>query len=105
MLQRLVGPQTAAAMVLAGRRLDAPAARHAGLVLDVVGDDRLLTAADDLAERIGRPPRELVLTTKRSLGQEADLTAEAAMELEEQRQMWSLQLPSTAQGLRALAHR
>jgi enoyl-CoA hydratase/carnithine racemase len=92
-------------MVLAGRRLDAPAARHAGLVLDVVGDDRLLTAADDLAERIGRPPRELVLTTKRSPGQEADLTAEAAMELEEQRQMWSLQLPSTAQGLRALAHR
>jgi enoyl-CoA hydratase len=105
MLQRLVGPQTAAAMVLAGRRLDAAAARAAGLVLDVVADDQLSTAADELAARIGRAPRELVLTTKRSLGEEADLTAEAAMELEEQRQMWSLQLPSTAQGLRALARR
>lgn len=105
MLQRLVGPQTAAAMVLAGRRLDAAAARAAGLVLDVVADDQLSTAADELAARIGRAPRELVLTTKRSLGEEADLTAEAAMELDEQRQMWSLQLPSTAQGLRALARR
>ena len=105
MLQRLVGPQTAAAMVLAGRRLDAAAARSAGLVLDVVADDLLSTTADELAARIGRAPRELVLTTKRSLGEEADLTAEAAMELEEQRQMWSLQLPSTAQGLRALARR
>jgi enoyl-CoA hydratase/carnithine racemase len=75
----------------------------AGMNLALVCDLRI--AADELAARIGRAPRELVLTTKRSLGEEADLTAEAAMELEEQRQMWSLQLPSTAQGLRALARR
>jgi enoyl-CoA hydratase len=105
MLQRLVGPQTAAAMVLAGRRLNATAAQAAGLVLDVVADDQLIGAADHLADRIGRAPRDLVLTTKRSLGEEDDLTAEAAMDLEEQRQMWSLQLPSTAAGLQALATR
>ncbi|HEY7273356.1 MAG TPA: enoyl-CoA hydratase-related protein, partial [Actinoplanes sp.] len=52
MLQRLVGPQTAAAMVLAGRRLDAAAARAAGLVVDVIPDGELVAAADELAGRI-----------------------------------------------------
>ena len=97
MLQRLVGPQTAAAMVLAGRRLDAAAAYAAGLVLDVT--------ADDLAARIAQAPRDLVLSTKRSLHEETDLTAEEAMDQEEERQLWSLQLPSTAQGLRTLGRR
>jgi enoyl-CoA hydratase len=105
MLQRLVGPQTAAAMVLAGRRLDAAAAHTAGLVLDVTADGALLAAADELAGRIARAPRDLVLATKRSLHEEPDLTAEAAMDLEERRQMWSLHLPATAAGLRSLAAR
>jgi enoyl-CoA hydratase len=105
MLQRWVGAQTAAAMVFAGRRLDAAAAHAVGLVLDVVADDELPPAADELAARIARAPRELVLATKRSLYEEADLTAEAAMDLEERRQMWSLELPSTALRLRALARR
>jgi enoyl-CoA hydratase len=105
MLQRLVGPQTAAAMVLAGRRVDAAAAQSAGLVLDVVADDRLLAAAADLAGRIAGAPRELVLTTKRSLYDEPGMTAGQAMALEEERQLWSLHLPSTVQGLRALAGR
>jgi enoyl-CoA hydratase len=105
MLQRLVGPQTAAAMVLAGRRLDAAAAQSAGLVLDVVADDTLVPAAADLAGRIARAPRQLVLATKRSLHEEAGLTAEQAMALEEERQLWSLHLPSTATGLRALSTR
>jgi enoyl-CoA hydratase/carnithine racemase len=87
------------------RRLDAVAAQAAGLVLDVVTDDELPPAADELAAWIARAPRELVLAAKRSLYEEADLSAEAAMDLEERRQMWSPKQPSTAQRLRALARR
>ena len=105
MLQELVGPQTAAAMALCRRRLDAAAAQAAGLVLDVTADDDLLAAADALARAAAAAPRELVLLTKRSLHEERSLTAEQAMALEEERQMWSLQLPSTAEGLRAAAHK
>jgi len=93
--------QAAAAMALCGRRLDAATAQAAGLVLDVTADDDLLAATDALARAAAAAPRELVLLTKRSLHEERSLTAEQAMALEEERQMWSLQLPSTAEGLRA----
>jgi enoyl-CoA hydratase len=100
MLAHLVGAQTAAAMVLAGRRLDANAAAAAGLVLDVTADDDLLPTAHELAGRIVSAPRDLVLLTKQSLREEPTLTHEHAMALEEERQMWSLGLESTAARLR-----
>lgn len=105
MLQELVGPQTAAAMALCRRRLDAEQAQAAGLVLDAVADDELFGAADALAKAAAATPRELVLLTKRSLHEERSLTHEQAMALEEERQLWSLQLPSTAAGLRAAARK
>jgi hypothetical protein len=46
-----------------------------------------------------------VQLTKRSLHEVRLLTAKEAMALEEERQMWSLGLPSTATGLRAAARR
>lgn len=101
MLQELVGPQTAAAMALCRRRLDAAAAQAAGLVLEATADDELLPAADALARAAAAGPGELVLLTKRSLHEERTLTAEQAMAVEEERQLWSLQLPSTAAALRA----
>jgi enoyl-CoA hydratase len=105
MLQELVGPQTAAAMALCRRRLDAAAAQAAGLVLETTADDDLLATADALARAAAATPRELVLLTKRSLQEERSLTVEQAMALEEERQMWSLTRPSTADGLRAAARR
>jgi len=105
MLHELVGPQTAAAMALCRRRLDAAAAQAAGLVLEATPDDELLAVADALARAAAAAPRELVLLTKRSLHEERSLTVERAMALEEERQMWSLQLPSTAVGLRAAARK
>jgi enoyl-CoA hydratase len=105
MLQDLVGPQTAAAMALCRRRLDAAQAQAAGLVLDAVADDELLASADALAGAAAATPRELVLLTKRSLHEERSLSVEEAMALEEERQLWSLQLPSTAEGLRAAARK
>jgi enoyl-CoA hydratase len=103
MLQELVGPQTAAAMVLCGQRLDADAAAAAGLVLSVHPDDALLPAAVGLARKAAAAPRELVLLVKRSLREEPALTHEQAMQLEEERQMWSLRQASTAERLRGLA--
>ena len=99
MLHQLVGPQAAAAMVLCGQRLDATAAQAVGLVLTTAPDDQLLDTADALARQAAAAPRALVLLTKKSLHEEADLTTEQAMELEEERQMWSFRLPSTAKGL------
>jgi enoyl-CoA hydratase len=105
MLQQLVGPQTAAAMVLAGRRLDAAAAAAAGLVLIVTPEHDLLPAAMELALQATAAPRDLVLLTKRSLQEEPYLTAAEAMALEEERQLWSLRLDSTGARLRSLARR
>jgi enoyl-CoA hydratase len=105
MLQRLVGPQIAAAMALCRRRLDAAEAQAVGLVLTATPDEELLATAEGLARAAAATPRELVLLTKRSLHEERSLDVEEAMALEEERQMWSLRLPSTAAGLRAVARR
>ena len=105
MLQQLVGPQVTAAMALCRRRLDAAEAQATGLVLITTTDEDLLTAADGLARSAAATPRDLVLLTKKSLYEEQELTAEEAMDLEEERQMWSLRLPTTAEGLRTAARR
>ncbi len=105
LLQRLVGPQTAAAMALCGHRLDAAGAQAAGLVLAATPDGALRDVAGGLARAAASAPRDLVLLTKRSLGEEETLSAEEALELESARQMWSLTLPATAEGLRAAARR
>jgi enoyl-CoA hydratase len=103
MLQRLVGPQVAAAMALCRRRLDAAEAQAAGMMLAATPDAELLATADALARGAAATPRELVLLTKRSLAEEPSLTVDEATALEEERQMWSLRLPSTIEGLRAAA--
>ena len=106
MLQQLVGPQTAAAMTLCRRRLDAPAAQAAGLVLTAAPDDKeLLATAVALAHAAAVAPRDLVLLTKRSLREAEALTVDQAIALEAERQLWSLRLPTTADGLRAAAQR
>lgn len=101
MLHRLVGPQTAAAMALCRRRLDAAQAQATGLVLEATSDQALLASADGLARAASAAPRDLVLLTKRSLHEEQALDVDAAIALEEERQLWSLRLPGTAAGLRA----
>jgi enoyl-CoA hydratase len=105
LLQQLVGPQTAAAMVLAGRRLDAAAALATGLVLSVTPEHELLPAAMELAGQVAAAPRDLVLLTKRSLQEEPNLSPAEALALEEERQLWSLRLESTGARLRSLTKR
>jgi enoyl-CoA hydratase/carnithine racemase len=97
----MVGPQVATAMALCRRRLDAGEAEAAGLVLTATTDEDLLTAAYGLARGAAASSRDLVLLTKTSMYEEQRLTAEQAMHLEEERQMWSLRLPATAEKLRS----
>ncbi len=65
MLHRAVGPQVARAMLLLGKALDAEAAVHHGLVLEVVDD--VVPAARRLAGGPAAAPRDVVLATKASM--------------------------------------
>ena len=65
MLQRLLGPQAAAALTLFGDVLDAAEAARIGLVHRVAED--VVPAAVELAGRAAAAPRELVVATKATM--------------------------------------
>jgi enoyl-CoA hydratase len=77
LVQRAVGPQTAAAMTLFGEPLDAQEAVRTGLayrLIDVDAEPRstaaheaVVTAAVDFARRAAEAPRDLVIATKAAL--------------------------------------
>lgn len=97
MLDRLVGPQTAAAMVLFGERLDGASAVAKGLAHRCVPDGDLLPAATGLAARLADVDADLARRTKHTLrlaGDGRDHAAALAHETTEQ--LWSLTLPATA---------
>ncbi|MWA16154.1 enoyl-CoA hydratase [Streptomyces sp. BA2] len=103
MLHRLVGAQTAAAMVLFGERLDGAAATTAGLAYRCVPDPDLLAVAHALAARADAVEPELVRRTKRSLRRAGDgREHDQVVEEETREQLWSLSLPGTAERLREL---
>jgi enoyl-CoA hydratase len=90
MLERAAGPQTAAAMVLFGEVLDAPAAADRGLVWSVHSDGELLDAAVALAARAASVPAELRAAVKATLAEAAwHPTFDAAVAVELERQTWS----------------
>jgi enoyl-CoA hydratase len=81
MLQRLVGPQAAAALTLFGEVVGADEAARIGLVHRVAAD--VVAAAVELAQRAAAAPRELVVTTKATLRLTAGSTSHAdAVEME-----------------------
>ena len=99
MLQRIVGPQAARAMVLLGEVFDAAAAERVGLAWRVVdgGHDELVDAAVALAGPAGEAPRELVVTTKRSMRATAGaITHPEAVDVELAPQVASLDSPEFA---------
>jgi enoyl-CoA hydratase len=106
MLQRVVGPQTAAAMVLGGHVLDGAAAERAGLVLRCVEDEALLDESAVLARAMADAPRELVRRTKRTMQDVATIDNQAkAVERELEQQLWSIDQPAFAERLAALRQR
>ncbi|HEY8371873.1 MAG TPA: enoyl-CoA hydratase [Pseudonocardiaceae bacterium] len=108
MLQRLVGPQTAAAMALFGQVLDAEAAVRAGLVWQAVegGPEDVVEAAVSLAAAAVAAPRGLVMTTKRTMRTTATLDEHpAAVEAEIVPQLASMEQPAFAERLAAMRRR
>ena len=93
MAQRALGQQTAAAMALFGDIVDAKEAERIGLVYRMVDGD-VTTAAVEIAARTAAAPRDLVITTKRSMRATARLTGHAdAVEIEIGPQLDSLTSP------------
>ncbi|TDV45508.1 enoyl-CoA hydratase [Actinophytocola oryzae] len=104
MAQRLVGPQTAAAMTLFGEVLDAEEAVRTGLALRVVDD--VVAAAVELAQPAVKAPRELVLSTKRSLRTTAAQDRhDDAIETELVAQLASMATPEFAELIAAMRAR
>ena len=106
LLRRLVGPQTASAMVLFGEILDGPASETAGLSLRCVEDDELLSTAMGLASRAAAAPRELVVRTKATLAEVASIDDhETAVHRELGDQAWSAEQPAFRERLAAMQQR
>lgn len=104
MVQRVLGPQGAAAATLFIDVLDAQEAQRVGLVWRAVEDP--VEAAVTMASRAAAAPRELAITTKRTLRATANLDAQAdALEVEIRAQVASLESPAFAERLAALKAR
>ena len=115
LLQRAVGPQAAAAMMLFNEVWDGVEAVRTGLahrLVDTGGDDTggddtarderahelVVTAAVELAARAAEAPRDLVLATKRTMRDTAGITQHAAaVEREIGPQLASLASPAFAE--------
>jgi enoyl-CoA hydratase len=94
MFRRIAGPQATMAAVIFGDVLDGAEAERVGLVHRCVDDDQLLATAHAMAARAADAPRELVITTKQTIKDMADIaTHEAAVKRELDPQLWSTRQP------------
>ena len=106
MLQRRVGPQTAAAMVLFGRILDGPSAAGAGLAWDCVPDDELLPTCREMAAVAAAAPRAVVERIRSTLVDVRDVATHAeAVERELEPQLWTITQPAFQEKLAAIQRR
>lgn len=106
MLDRAVGPQTAAAMVLFGQVLHGEEAERRGLVYACVDDDECVATAQAMARLAAEAPPELARRVKQTLGRMATVpTHEQAVDVEIEAQLWSLTQPFFAERLAALKAR
>jgi enoyl-CoA hydratase len=104
MVQRLVGPQTAAAMTLFGQVLDADDAIEKGLAFEYYED--VVDAAVEFAQPAVKAPRDLVVTTKRTLRTTAAYDRhDDAVEAELVAQVASMESPAFAELLAAMRAR
>jgi enoyl-CoA hydratase len=91
MLERAVGPQAAAAMVVFGERVDGPRAAEIGLAWSCHPDAELIERAVAFAARAAAVPKELAAATLGTLREapwQPDFDAAVATEIE--RQTWSM---------------
>jgi len=103
MLRRAVGPQAAFASVMFGEVFDGAEAERIGLVFRCYDDDKLLSAAQEMAARAAAGPRELLIEMKRTLQEMADVRAHPdAVDRELTPQVWSTRQPWFAERLAVL---
>jgi enoyl-CoA hydratase len=106
MLNRLLGPQGAAAVVSCGESLDGESATRLGLAWSCVEDGSLMDEACRLASRAAAAPEDLTRRIKatmrasESLGEHGD-----AVDLELDAQLWSVEQPEFRKRLTALKTR
>jgi enoyl-CoA hydratase len=106
MLQRIVGPQAAAATLLFGEVLDGKAAERAGMAWRCVDDGELVATAVAMARRCAEGPHELARRMKATLRRQAGISTSAeAVDVELEVQLWSLDQPDFAERLAALQRR
>jgi enoyl-CoA hydratase len=106
MLQRRVGPQAAAAMVLFGQILDGRQAADTGLAWVCVPDGELLTTAREMAAVAAAAPRDLVGRVKQTMVDVRSLDDHGdAVERELDPQVWSINQPAFRERLAALQRR
>lgn len=91
LLERLVGPQTAAALTLFGAALDGPAAVTRGLAWSCHPDQELVDAAVALASEAGERAKPLAARAKDTLRHAAwHDSFDAAVAMEVEHQTWSM---------------
>jgi enoyl-CoA hydratase len=103
MFRRIAGPQATMAAVLFGEILDGAEAERVGLAYRCVDDDKLLDAAQEMAARSATFPRELVMVTKQTIREMADVREHpAAVQRELEPQLWSTTKPWFTERIAAL---
>ena len=106
MLQRRVGPQTAAAMVVFGQIVDGRRAAELGLAWTCVPDDELIATARGIAATAAEAPRELVGRIRTTMADVQALDDHGdAVERELDPQVWSINQPAFQEKLAALQRR
>jgi enoyl-CoA hydratase len=94
MLQRIVGPQNARAMVLFGQEYSGEDAVRFGLAYECTSPDELIPRALAMGARAASAPRELSMRTKATMQRMFDVdTSPEAVAIELEVQAWSLQQP------------
>ncbi|MBI3451155.1 MAG: enoyl-CoA hydratase/isomerase family protein [Acidobacteria bacterium] len=101
LLPRLVGLGTATQWLLTGEIVDAPAARRAGFLHEIVHAENLPSRAMAWAEKLARGPARALAVTKRSLNLEASMDLETAMRHEAEAQAALMGEGAFAEGFRA----
>ena len=103
MFRRITGPQAVFATVVFGEILNGEDAERVGLVWKCVEDDQLLDTAREMAGRAAAAPRELVIKTKASIQDMANISEhDPAVDRELEPQLWSAAQPEFRERLAAM---
>jgi enoyl-CoA hydratase len=103
MQRRIVGPQATMAAVVFSQVFDGPESERVGLSYKCVPDADLLETAHAIARGAATAPRQLVILTKQTISDMADVETHAeAVSREVEPQLWTMQQPWFEERIAAL---